>query len=79
MLNPETNTQCDTNKTDSSECSEKPPTCVLSDTELLNLFKEWNAKINPDEQIFYKDYMFKDPLIPKLKPTEAFCYTLGNS
>ena len=69
----------DTTTTTSEQCLDnKQASPIPDDVALLELFKEWNSKIEPDQQILLNDYIFKDPIIKKLKPTEAYCYTLGN-
>jgi len=44
---------------------------------LLSLYKEWKSRIDFDQPIITKDYLFKDPLIKKMDPVESFVFTLG--
>ncbi len=50
---------------------------LMSNEEINCLLEVWGSRVDYTQQIFPKNHFFKDPLIRKLKPTEAFCYTLG--
>ena len=62
----------DYNKINTNDLTE-----ISSNEKISRLLDVWSSRIAHGNQIFPKDYLFKDPLIPKLKATEAFCYTLG--
>lgn len=50
---------------------------TATNEQIAKLLDVWSSRIDPTQQLFPKDHLFKDPLIRRLKPTEAFCYTLG--
>ena len=52
-------------------------TVETTNKELVDLFQNWSSIIDKSKLILLDDYVFKDPLIKKMKPMSAYVYTLG--
>lgn len=59
---------------------ESSPECMLIDAQdnfdVKEFYRKWSEQ-NLDELILKNDFIYKDPLINKLRPHEGYVYTLG--